>query len=93
MKTSVEFKFQFNHSSASGSAAIIDRNSTYPYGALREQAYEAFGSEDVKINKIGVAKQLESDGYVHTYDIYETYQDSGSNDYWYFAINTGCYEE
>lgn len=92
MKTSINFKVQFNHSSASGSAAIIDRNSTYPFGTLRELASEEFG-EDVKINKIGVAEQEESDGYVHQYDIYESYRDSGSDDYSYYAINTGCYEK
>lgn len=92
MKNSINFKIQFNHSLVSGSAAIIDRNSTYPHGTMKEIAIEEFG-ENATIRQIGTAEQEESDGYMHTYDIYETYVDSGSDDYWYFAINTGCYEK
>ena len=88
MKTSITFKTK----SEIVSAAIIDRNSTYSYGTLRELAIEWHNSDDVKINKIGTASELESDGYVHHYDMYETYVDSGSVDYAYFAINTGCEE-
>lgn len=92
MKSTIEFSFKLRHSTVAGTAKIIDRNSTYSFGTLRDEAEEVFGNDlPVTINKIGVAEQRESDGYMHVYDIYESYQDSGSEDYYYFAINTGCY--
>ncbi|HRP30417.1 MAG TPA: hypothetical protein PKV73_00930 [Agriterribacter sp.] len=93
MNTKINFAIQGRHENHKGSAAIISRNSTFPFGTLTEMAKEAFESDDVKINQIGTAEQMESDGYIHVYDIYEAYQDSGSDDYQYFAINIGCYEE
>ena len=92
--TSIDFKIQGLNESHTGSAAIIDLNSTYPLGDLKQQAIDAHESENVTIRKIGSIwnAELAQPGYEDNYDVYETYVDSGSDDYWYFAINVGSRE-
>lgn len=87
MKT-INFKFQGNHESHSGTASIIDSNSHNQYQSMVEEANSAFESEDVTIRQIGkiTTTQHAQSGYSDTYEIYETYVDSGSDDYYYYAI-------
>lgn len=87
MKT-INFKFQGNHESHSGDASIIDLNYHNLYQSMVEEAKSAFESEDVTVRSIGKVTTTEhaQAGYTDTYEIYETYVDSGSDDYYYYAI-------
>lgn len=70
MKT-LNFKFQLKHTAPSGIAIVVSSNKEG-----LEHASEHFKG-DFKTEIIGA-----KEGYY----IYENYQDSGSNDYFYFAI-------
>lgn len=71
MKT-INFKFQLRHTSPSGIATVV---SSYNNGF--KHATEYFNG-DFKTERIGTTD--------NGYSIYENYQDSGSNEYIYFAI-------
>ena len=75
----INFQIQGRHESHSGEATIVE---SYRDGLRLVD--ETFTGQ-FKTNKIGVIK----DGPQHDaekYAIYENYQDSGSNDYIYFAL-------
>lgn len=69
-----------------GAAEIIN---TGEYADLLKEAESAFDN-DITIRKIGTIKneKYALDWHINTYDIYETYEDSGSDDYYYYALLT-----
>ncbi len=70
------FHFSSRHSKSDGWAKVVD---SYKDGEIKaiEQFKEWEIEGEVKVNKIGT---------YNLYDIYECYVDSGSEDYFYFAI-------
>lgn len=83
--------FDFNLKNVNGSAVIVEFSSD-----VLNTATEAFESDGdlriVTVNKIGLSEGPTQPGYLTFYDIYETYTDSGSDDYYYFATANYCEE-
>ena len=71
----LKFSIQNSHSHSSGTADIVD---TYSEGLKHASSFfENYEDADFKTNLIGVFEG---------YTVYESYFDSGSIDYHYFAI-------
>jgi|GEM_PF-6718658 len=76
MTTSINFRIAGQHENHSGSATVLSTASQVK--AAAENAFKADGDQrEVKINKIGN---------FNGHQIFEAYTDSGSNDYYYFAV-------
>jgi hypothetical protein len=86
----LNFRIQGQTELHQGSADIIASND---YTDLVHEAESAFDG-DVTIRKIGSIKSAKysQEGYIDAYDIYETYEDSGSTDYYYYALATHSQE-
>ena len=74
MKTTINFNIHGKHEFHSGEATIVD---SYNEGITIAGNNVSIFNGELKTNLIGGL-----DGY----KIYENYSDSGSNDYYYFAI-------
>lgn len=75
---SIHFNIQGRHEVHNGSADIIDSASEIK--SLFSKNYNV-SSDMVSVNKIGISN---IDGV--SYEVYESYVDSGSDDYMYFAV-------
>lgn len=85
MTQSFDFKLQLAHTKHSGSAVIIE-NRLDIYNAAKE-AFESDGDDrQVSVNEIGLVYGPAQEGYKNEYFIFEAYTDSGSEDYYYFAV-------
>lgn len=92
MKTSINFNIKGQHEQHNGSAVIVETHLD-----VKPTAENAFASDNdnrpVSIRKIGSVAGPDQPGYTAQYDIYESYTDSGSDDYYYFAVMTESTEE
>jgi len=75
---SIHFNIQGRHESHNGSADIID--TPLEIKVMFAKKYNVF-PEMVSVNRIGVANIEDIN-----YEVYESYVDSGSDDYLYFAV-------
>jgi hypothetical protein len=84
MKTT---SFIFTVGNRSGNAVIVDLDVD-----VKQTAQDAFDNDfeskksPVSIREIGTCEGPSQPGYRDTYRIYESYVDSGSEDYYYFAV-------
>lgn len=83
--TSFNFKIQGKHESHSGSAVIVESHLD-----VQQAANSAFADNGdnraVTVREIGTSVGPDQPGYIGTYEVYESYTDSGSDDYYYFAV-------
>ncbi|MDE3249841.1 MAG: hypothetical protein KGO82_14345 [Bacteroidota bacterium] len=85
MTTSFNFCIQGQNEKHSGSAIIVPTSLDVNNAA--KQAFENDGDDrDVTVRAIGVCDGPDQPGYKATYTVYATYTDSGSDDYYYFAV-------
>lgn len=89
--TSFNFQINGNHESHKGSAVILDTHLDVKQAA--EEAFRADGDErPVTVREIGFSAGPDQPGYAGKYEIYESYTDSGSDDYYYFAVMVSSVE-
>jgi hypothetical protein len=83
--TSFNFQIKGQHESHKGSAVILDTHLDVREAA--EQAFRADGDErPVTVREIGFYAGPDQADYYGKYEIYESYTDSGSDNYYYFAV-------
>lgn len=83
--TSFDFEIVGKHEVHKGSAVIVDTSLD-----VFEKAANAFKEEGnlgcLTVREIGIVEGVSQPGYREYYSIYETYTDSASDDYYYFAV-------
>lgn len=85
--SSFDFTIKGKHENHSGSAVIVDMHTD-----VQAYAEKAFQTEKVSIRSIGMSIGPDQPGYEGVYEVYETYKDSASDDYYYFAVMVGSDE-
>jgi uncharacterized protein (UPF0333 family) len=92
MKQNFNFSIKGNQENHSGSAVLLD--SWIDVENAAKEAFESDGNANpVTVRKIGNVLGPSQPGYNDYYDIYETYTDSSSDDYYYFAVGTHAEEK